>query len=118
MYLCLLDLTKAFDRVNRRSDDFEIQNGVRQGSVASPSYFNLYIDEIFQLMKDSGLGCRIHNQYYGLIGYADDLALLAPAERLFKEWCVSVNSFSQVEESTSAQIVTLRNPKQCVCLLE
>ena len=28
-------------------------------------------------MNESGLGCCIHGQYYGLIGYADDLALLA-----------------------------------------
>ena len=150
VYLCLLDLTKAFDRVklstlfrllservpqilirfiifsychqqcsilwgNRRSDDFEIQNGVRQGSVASPSYFNLYIDEIFQLMKDSGLGCRIHNQYYGLIGYADDLALLAPSrEALQRMVCICEQFFS----SRGINISTDPNPQKSktVCL--
>ena len=94
MYVCLLDLTKAFDLVkhdilfsnlskkvppiflrliivsylcqnccvkwdNFKSENFTITNGVRQGAVASPVYFNAYLDDLFVELKNSGFGCYI-----------------------------------------------------------
>ena len=128
VYLCLLDLTKAFDRVKlstlfellkekippillrfiifsyehqqcsvmwqgSRSDNFTIHNGVRQGSIASPSYFNLYIDQLFQDLKESKLGCTIADNYYGIIGYADDLALLAPSRETLQQMVDKCEAF-------------------------
>ena len=114
VYICLMDLTKAFDLIKHdvlfmklknvippvflrlimysyinqkvyvrwngiESDVFTVCNGVRQGAVASPIFFNLYIDELFTLLKKSGLGCTIDSFYYGMLGYADDGALLSPS---------------------------------------
>ena len=114
VYLCLLDLTKAFDLVkhnilfrklstkvpavflrlimviylcqvccvnwnNCKSANFTVINGVRQGAVASPLYFNVYIDDLFMEMKKSGLGCYIGKYFYGVLGYADDCALISPS---------------------------------------
>ena len=114
VYLCLMDLTKAFDHVKFSvlfkllngkiprillrfiifsythqscsvqwqqisSDTFTINNGVRQGSIASPTYFNLYINAIFEDLIKLNLGCRIGDLSYSIIGYADDLALLSPS---------------------------------------
>lgn len=113
VYLCLMDLTKAFDLVKLsvlfkklsqkvhpilirflvfsyihqecrvswegvHSTGFSIGNGVRQGAVLSPSLFNIYIDGLFSELSESGVGCKINNQYFGCVGYADDLALIAP----------------------------------------
>ena len=64
---------------NNRSDTLNISNGVRQGTIASPTYFTLYINQIFEDLESSNLGCRIKDCYYGILGYADDLALLAPS---------------------------------------
>ena len=36
-----------------------ISNGVKQGGVISPLLFSLYIDELFLLLKQSGLGCHV-----------------------------------------------------------
>ena len=60
------------------SDIFRVSNGVRQGAVASPTLFCVYIDELFHLLEQSGYGCRIENLYYGVFGYADDCVLLSP----------------------------------------
>jgi hypothetical protein len=113
VFLCLMDLTKAFDLVKLsllfkklsqkvapilirflifsyihqecvvswngvNSSSFTILNGVRQGAVLSPSLFNLYIDNLFNDLSQSGYGCEIQDLYFGCFGYADDIALVAP----------------------------------------
>ena len=113
MFVCLLDLSKAFDHVKHsilfkklgnkvppvflrliiisylcqscyvrwdgvESSCFTVTNGLRQGAVASPKYFNVYTDILFSVIKEAGLGCNIDNFFYGLLGYADDFALLSP----------------------------------------
>ena len=113
VYVCLLDLSKAFDHVQHSklfkklsskvpplflrliivsylsqncsvkwddvySSHFDVTNGVRQGAVASPYYFNAYTDELFTILKESGLGCYIDIFFFGLLGYADDFSLISP----------------------------------------
>ncbi len=57
---------------------FKISNGTRQGSVASPAFWSLYLNPIFHQLRSSGIGCHIGGLYVGVVGYADDLLLLAP----------------------------------------
>ena len=73
-----------------KSDNFKASNGVRQGSVASPVLFNLYIDELFQVLSSSGYGCTIYQLYFGVTGYTDDLSL--HAKKLFRGWLSYVRS--------------------------
>ena len=114
MFICLLDLSKAFDAIKhdklflklkghippiflrlviyiyarqegyvkwnkQKSESFNVTNGVRQGAVASPTFFNVYINDLFNILKHSGLGCTINSYYYGMLGYADDCCLLTPS---------------------------------------
>ncbi len=60
-------------------DYFKCSNGVRQGGVASPVLFTIYMDELTTRLEKSGIGCFIGHQYYGCISYADDLVLLCPS---------------------------------------
>ena len=51
---------------------FKIFNGVKQGSVISPLLFTLYIDSLFLLLKQLGLGCHValillNQNYYALM---------------------------------------------------
>ena len=120
VFLCLMDLTKAFDLVKFsilfkklsqkvspilirflvlsylhqecavswdgvKSAAFTIGNGVRQGAVLSPTLFNIYIDSVFEELSTSGYGCSIRNQYFGCIGYADDIALVAPSREALQQ---------------------------------
>ena len=59
------------------SDRFSVTNGVRQGAISSPLLFSIYIDDLISLLRRSGLGCRIDNIFYGVLGYADDLLVLS-----------------------------------------
>ena len=56
---------------------FNVRNGVRQGGVSSGIFFVIYIDEILQLLRESGLGCTIHGVFLGAMIYADDIFLLS-----------------------------------------
>ena len=59
------------------SATFNVSNGVRQGPVSSPILFSIYIDDLFSILRGSGLGCRLNSKFYGCFGYADDLLLLS-----------------------------------------
>jgi len=59
------------------SQVFHVKNGVRQGAVSSGILFAVYIDEVLQRLRNSGLGCRIYGIFYGALIYADDIILLS-----------------------------------------
>ena len=63
---------------NTRSYSFFVTNGTRQGSVFSPmGGFGCYLDPLLKELRESGLGCRIGNHWYGALAYADDVILLS-----------------------------------------
>lgn len=150
VYVCLLDLTKAFDTVKHdilfkklrdripplflrlimysyihqtvyvrwsgvKSEAFSVNNGVRQGAVASPTYFNVYIDELFNILRRSGLGCMINNFYYGMLGYADDCSLLAPSRQaLQKMLIICQNYFDEHGIKISVDKILKKSKTKCL----
>jgi hypothetical protein len=61
-----------------KSSCFGISNGTRQGSVLSPAFFSVYIDDLLQRLRGLGVGCHIGEKFLGAAGFADDIILLAP----------------------------------------
>ena len=86
------------------SDRFNISNGTRQGSVASPAFWCVYIDELFTELREAGVGCHVAGMYVGVVGYADDLLLLAPsrdaAQRMLRT-CENFTNASNIKFSTN-----------------
>ena len=60
------------------SDFFRVSCGVRQGGISSPILFNLYVDDLLVLLRQSGYGCYVSKTFIGCIMYADDLILISP----------------------------------------
>ena len=58
---------------------FGVSNGVRQGGVLSPILLTIYIDELLLRLSKLGVGCHSGHYFVGSLGYADDIALLAPS---------------------------------------
>ena len=59
------------------SNMLPIKSGVLQGSILSPSLFNLYVDVIIVALSKAGYGCFVRQIYMGCIVYADDIILLS-----------------------------------------
>jgi len=64
---------------NVYSDSFTVSNGVRQGSVLSPTLFNVYIDCLSTELQKTNVGCIVNGKCFNHLVYADDTVLLAPS---------------------------------------
>ena len=117
VYVCFLDASKAFDRVNhwlllkklierdippfvirllmfwyteqlfcvrwgnKKSSNFHVKNGLRQGGILSPIFFNVFIDELSIQLTSSNTGCKLLGMTMNHLMYADDMTLIAPSAK-------------------------------------
>ena len=91
------------------SNTFETINGVRQGGVLSPLLFSVYIDVLLMQLEKSGYGCHIGHEYYGVLGSADDISLLAPTVYALKKMLA-------ICEDYGAKYDVTYNPTKTVCI--
>ena len=63
------------------SEYFKVTNGVRQGSILSPYFFNVYVDDLSKKLNSLGIGCVVGTLIINHILYADDLVLISPSSR-------------------------------------
>ena len=90
--------TNQFSHVKlggENSASFLILNGVKQGGVIPPLLFSLYVDELFLLLKKSGLGCHVASTCAGAFRYADDIALIAPSLPSLKQMIKNCENFAK-----------------------
>ena len=62
---------------SEHSERFSVSNGVRQGAVSSAILFAVYIDQLLQILRESGFGCHINGEFFGAMIFADDIMLLS-----------------------------------------
>ena len=74
---------------------FNISNGTRQRSVASPAFWSVYLDPLFSLLRSDGVGWHVAGVFMGAIGYADDLILLAPSRGAAEKMLTRCESFAR-----------------------
>jgi len=92
------------------SEYFTTSNGVRQGGVLSPILFIVYIDELIDQLMRSGLGCFVGYQFFGALGSADDLTLLAPSPYALRQLLLICEKFG-------IEYDILYNGKKTKCIL-
>ena len=59
------------------SEEWKILNGVRQGGILSSFFFNIYINDLINRISKCGYGCKLGIIPSNIIGYADDIVILA-----------------------------------------
>ena len=79
------------------SDQFDVNNGVKQGGVMSPLLFTLYTDPLIENLKSSRLGCYVGDKCASVFVYADDIILLSPTkcamQKLLDRCSIYANDF-------------------------
>ena len=85
------------------SSTFTIGNGTRQGSVASPAFWSVYLDPLFAELREQDVGCHLAGMWMGAVGYADDVILLAPsraAAQIMLRTCEQFAAANNIKFST------------------
>ncbi len=62
---------------NTVSCGFNVINGVRQGSIISPVFFNIYVNDLSCTLQSTRLGCNLNGTQINHLLYADDTVLIA-----------------------------------------
>jgi hypothetical protein len=68
------------------SDNFPIQNGLKQGDALSPLIFNFTLDYVIRMVQENKVGL-ILNGAHQLLVYADDVNLLDDIDTGLKPIC-------------------------------
>ena len=84
----------------KKSSSFRITNGTRQDYVLSPVLFSVYLDDLLAELRRLQLGCHIGGWWYGSLGNADDLILLAPNREVLQNMLVVCERYG-VEHKSS-----------------
>ncbi len=73
------------------------------------SLFSVYIDELLLRLSRLGVGCHLGCQSVGALGYADDIALLAPSPSamriLLRECEAFASEFDITFNATKTQLI-------------
>ena len=80
---------------NTTSASFPIRQGVRQGAILSPLFYSIFVDELLDLLSNSGFGVRVNSIYIGIPMYADDLALIADSPQELQAMLDIVHSYAE-----------------------
>ena len=98
------------------SSSFGASNGVRQGGVLSPILFTVYIDELLTRLSRLGIGCYSGHLFAGSLGYADDIALLAPSPSALRILLSECEKFAEeydlIFNAAKTQLICFRSDKK------
>ena len=77
-----------------QTDWFNVRSGLKQGCILSTLLFNLYINDLSDVLSKLTKGILVDGMYINHLCYADDLALLAENENdlqflldILSVWC-------------------------------
>ena len=91
----LYDQVQCCVKVNGcRTDWFDVNIGLKQGCLLSPILFNVYINDLANLLEHSDNGVMVNGVKINCLFYADDLVLIGESEEdlqgllnVLSQWC-------------------------------
>ena len=94
---------------NVHSEAFNMRNGIRQGSILSPYFFNVYVDDLNYNLNRSGIGCHVAGVPINNFSYADDLVLVSPSP-------VATNELLLICDEFAKENYIVFSPTKSVCM--
>ena len=88
---------------------FMCSNGVRQGGILSPLFFNIYVDDLSNNLTNVKTGCNINNIFMNHFMYADDTVLIASSPAPLQ---TLINCCSKFEKDNDMMF----NTKKSLCM--
>jgi hypothetical protein len=95
---------------------------IRQGSVLSPALFSVYMDDLIVKLRKAGAGCHLGGVFCGVVGYADDLLLLAPSRsamatmlRICEEYATENNLEFSTEKQEQVHLYARKHEETQAC---
>ena len=92
------------------SHKFYMNNGIKQGALLSPYFFNAYVESLNQMLNDSRLGCCIANNPMNNLSWADDLVVIAPSSH-------ALAGMMKVCDRFAEEHLMIFNTKKTKCML-
>ena len=83
----------AVDINHDLTDWFDVNSGVKQGCILSPTLFAMYIDDLVDQLKGVSAGVVCGENIVSSLLYADDIVLLAPNEESLQEQIMEVEKW-------------------------
>ena len=87
--------------VNTLSPHFQPERGIQQGSVLSPAFFLLVVDQMLQGLQQSNCGVNVTNLYIGAATNADDVRTVAHLLKTTQEQATPSSTSHAVKGSRS-----------------
>ena len=82
------------------SSKFQVTNGVRQGGVLSPLLFNVYVNELSELLNKSGIGGNMGGTIINHMLYADDICIVSLSSSGLQQLLKICNDYCEVHDLT------------------
>ncbi|VDI05822.1 Hypothetical predicted protein [Mytilus galloprovincialis] len=93
------------------STSFAELQGVRQGSVWSPSVYKLFVNPLIKKLESESLGFKIGNVFVGTPMCADDLLLISSKPDELQTMISYTSHFAETEEYNIKTLETVENYK-------
>ena len=103
---------------NKLTQFFEFTKGVRQGCPLSPLLFNLYVNDLIELIETSESPVSVNEQNINCLMYADDLVVIAWSEKALQERMNKLSTFCddwQLEINTKKKKCMVFNRGNALC---
>ena len=118
LIMILYKFNNAIVQYNKAiSGPFNMQTGVKQGSVLSAYLFTLYMDDLVKLLLDTQVGCFVGNKLINTLVYADDVVLIAPsvgAMKILLEKCEAFSRSHHVNfNSNKSSLLFFNKSRRC-----
>ena len=105
------------------SEWFNVESGVRQGDLLSPTLFAVFIDDLSHEVKDVNAGIMIGGEQLHMLFYADDIVLISPTVEkaqhqldVLSNWCYKWDMKINAKKSQVLNVRNYQKPRQTKAL--